>query len=68
MRTIDVERAIQSAFSSEDLRARIVNEGPVALSDVLKELELRQAATTLAGHVKALDSELAAQRAVDFWS
>ena len=67
MRTIDVEQAIQSAFSSEDLRARIVNEGPVALSDVLEGLELREAAVTLAGRVKGLESELTVQRATDWW-
>ena len=68
MRMAEIERAVRAGFSDKELRSRIVTEGPVALTDVLEEMEARRAARTLTGRVVELESELIVQRASNGWS
>jgi hypothetical protein len=67
MRISEIEQAVRAGLADKQLKARIVNEGPVALSDVLMEMEARDAARTLTGRVVELDSELKVQRATNGW-
>ena len=67
MRIAQIEQAVRAGFTDEELRVRIVTEGPVALTDVLEELEARRAARTLTGRVVELESELIVQRASNAW-
>ena len=67
MRISGIESAVKAGLQDAELRARIVNEGPVALSDVLEELEAREAARTLTGRVVEIESELKVQRASNGW-
>jgi acyl-coenzyme A synthetase/AMP-(fatty) acid ligase len=67
MRIGEIETAVREGFANEELKARIINEGPVALSDVLDELKAREAARTLTGRVHELESELVVQRASNGW-
>lgn len=67
MDAVKMEAAVRAAFSSEALKARMVNEGPVALVDVLEELEAREAAKSLGARVDQLDHELTVQRAANAW-
>lgn len=68
MRINEIEKVVREGLASDELRARIVNEGPVALSDIIGELEAREAARTLTGRVVEIESELKSQRAADFWA
>ncbi len=63
----EIEKAVRSGFSSEEIKSRIVSEGPVALADVLGELEARKAAETLTGRAVELESELKVQQATNGW-
>jgi hypothetical protein len=67
MRISEIEQAVRAGLADKELKARIVNEGPVALSDVLVEIEAREAARTLTGRVVEMDSELKVQRATNGW-
>ena len=67
MRIGDIEKAVRSGLADEELKARIVNEGPVALADIMEEMEARKAARTLTGRVTELESELTVQRASNAW-
>ena len=67
MEATKMEEAVRAAFGNEALKARIVNEGPVALADVLEELEAREAARSLGGRIAQLDDELTVQRASNGW-
>ncbi len=67
MSATKMERAVQAAFSDEALRARIVNEGPVVLADVLDEIEAREAARSLGGRVEAIEHELVVRGATNGW-
>lgn len=67
MHISEIENAVIAGLADADLKARIVNEGPVALSDILAEREAREAATTLTGRVTELESELKVQRATNGW-
>lgn len=68
MRIGDIEQVVRTGFASEELKARIANEGPVVLSDVLSEMEAREAARTLTGRMAEIESELVVQRAANGWS
>jgi hypothetical protein len=67
MRISDIEQAVRAGLADEELKARIVNEGPVALSDIFMEIEAREAARTLTGRAVEMDSELKVQRATNGW-
>ena len=67
MRISDIEQAVRAGLADKELKARIVNEGPVALSDVFMEIEAREAARTLTGRAIEMDSELKVQRATNAW-
>jgi hypothetical protein len=67
MHISEIESAVRTGLVDGDLKARIVNEGPVALSDLLAEREAREAALTLTGRVTELESELKVQRATNGW-
>ena len=67
MRIGEIEQAVRMGFANDELRARIVNEGPVALTDVLNEAEARNAARTLTGRVVEIESELTVQRSSAAW-
>jgi len=67
MHISEIENAVMAGLADADLKARIVNEGPVALSDVLAERDAREAALTLTGRVAELESELKVQRATNGW-
>ncbi|MBM3940840.1 MAG: hypothetical protein FJ318_08155 [SAR202 cluster bacterium] len=67
MRTIEMEKAVREAFANRPIPSRIVPEGPVALADVLKEMEGRKAAVTLSGRAARIEGELVAQRAAEAW-
>ena len=63
----EIEKAVRIGLADEQLKARIVSEGPVALTDVLDELEARRAARTLTGRALEVESELTVQRASNRW-
>ena len=67
MRISEIENAVRAGLADEELKARIVNEGPVALSDIMSELEAREAARTLTGRSIEVESELKVQRAANGW-
>jgi hypothetical protein len=67
MRISEIESAVRAGLADKELKARIVNEGPVALSDILMEIEAREAARTLTGRAIEMDSELKVQRATNGW-
>ena len=67
MRIGELEQAVREGFANEAMKARVVSEGPVALSDVLNELEARKAARTLTGRITEIESELVVQRAANGW-
>ena len=67
MRINEIEKVVREGLASDEFRARIVNEGPVALSDILEELEAREAARTLTGRAVEIESELTVQRAEARW-
>ncbi len=67
MSATKLEQAVQAAFTDEALRSRIVSEGPVALADILEELEAREAARSLGGRVTEIEHELVIQRATNGW-
>jgi hypothetical protein len=67
MRISDIEQAVRAGLADKELKARIVNEGPVALSDVFMDIEAREAARTLTGRAIEMDSELKVQRATNAW-
>ena len=68
MRINEIEKVVREGLASDELRARIVNEGPVALSDILEELEAREAARTLTGRAVEIESEIKVQRATEKWA
>ncbi len=68
MRIEQIEKVIREGFADEELKARIINEGPVALADLLEEIEARKAAMTLTGRVDEIDGELRVQRASNRWT
>ena len=49
---------VRAGLVDKELKARIVNEGSVALSDIMSEFEAREAARTLAGRAIEVESEL----------
>ncbi|MDA1035505.1 MAG: hypothetical protein O3B65_01325 [Chloroflexi bacterium] len=67
MRINEIEKVVREGLASDEIRARIVNEGPVALSDIFEELEAREAARTLTGRAVEIESELTVQRASMGW-
>ena len=67
MRISELEQAVRTGLADQELKARIVNEGPVALSDILQEIDARDAARTLTGRATEMDSELKVQRATNAW-
>ena len=67
MRISEIESAVRAGLADEEIKARIVNEGPVALSDILSELEAREAAKSLTGRSIEIDSELKVQRTANGW-
>lgn len=67
MRISEIEQAVRTGLANTELKARIVNEGPVAISDMLIEIEAREAAQTLTGRAIEMDSELKVQRATNGW-
>ena len=67
MHISEIENAVMAGLADADLKARIVNEGPVALSDILTEREAREAAVTLTGRVIELEGEIKVQRATNAW-
>jgi len=68
MHISEIESAVVASLVDGDLKARIVNEGPVALSDILAEREAREAALTLTGRVTVVEGEIKVQRAAEFWT
>jgi hypothetical protein len=67
MRISEIENAVRAGLADQELKARIVNEGPVALSDIMSEFEAREAARTLTGRSVEIESELKVQRATSGW-
>ena len=68
MHISEIESAVMAGLADEDLRARIVSEGPVALNDILVEIEARKAALTLTGRVDEIEGEIKVQRAASEWT
>jgi hypothetical protein len=62
MRIGEVELAVRKTHADGKFRARIVNEGPVALADMLNEVQARRAARTLTGLVAGILTEQAPSR------
>jgi len=58
---------VRAGLADKELKARIVNERPVALSDIMSEFETREAARTLTGRAIEVESELKVQRATNGW-
>lgn len=48
----------RAGLADKELKARIVNEGSMALSDIMSEFEAREAAGTLAGRAIEVESKL----------
>ena len=68
MHISEIESAVVASLVDGDLKARIVNEGPVALSDILAEREARRAALTLTGRVTELEREIILRRSsAEYW-